>query len=151
MYVCWSLRSTMPPTARVSEGRLSWITALTTTLRFVHVRNKLTPQIIATWILCSSSGELDVAKNGGCGLDAKDVTTPLRTISEHPRLSKPQLSDTSIIRMQNFRSHTHIRKPHGSWWLRNLAKWRFQIVKSNAECRKCNWRETEYLQAHGYR
>ena len=30
----------------------------------------------------NSSSELDVAKNGGCGLDAKDVTTALCTISE---------------------------------------------------------------------
>ena len=28
----------------------------------------------------------------------------------HPQLSEPELSDTSIIRMQNFTSHTHITK-----------------------------------------
>ena len=63
----------------------------------MHVRNKLTTQIIATWILrSSSSGELDVAKNGGCGLDAKDVTTPLCTISEG-EYSVSSVIQTSII------------------------------------------------------
>ena len=30
----------------------------------------------------------------------------------HPRLSDPRLSDTPIVRMQNFTSHTHIYKSH---------------------------------------
>ena len=59
---------------------------------------------------------------------------------------------TSIIRMQNFTSHTQITKAMWSWRLRNLAKWCIPIFKSNVECRKCidYWREAGYLQAHGW-
>ena len=66
----------------------------------------------------------------------------------HPRLSEPRLSERKISR-----ATPTLRKPYVSWQLQNLAKWRFPVIKSNAECRKCidYRRAAGYLQVLGYR